>query len=116
MPATSVAVVLVAPEMSTGAGGGGGGVTVSVFISVPTSRRPPVTVMPVREEVAATLDSSAVRICAAVASECVEAYSATAPVTCGAAIEVPLYEPYFSPGKVEWIDDPGAARSTVVTP
>jgi hypothetical protein len=41
---------------------------------------------------------------------------AAAPVTCGVAIEVPLYETYLSPGKVLRMLTPGAPRSTVLAP
>ena len=58
-----------------------------------TFRRPPVTVMPLSDAVGTALLRMALRICAAVAPLCVDAYSAAAPLTCGVAIEVPLYEP-----------------------
>ncbi len=54
------------------------------------SSRPPVAVLPARDDVGTALLRIALLICAAVAPLCVEAYSATAPVTCGVAIEVPL--------------------------
>ena len=74
MPTTSAAVVLEDPAMSgSDGGGGGGGVTGLIFMNAPISRRPPVAVMPVREGVPATLDSSALSICDAVALGCAEA-------------------------------------------
>jgi hypothetical protein len=42
--------------------------------------------------------------------------SATSPVTCGAAIEVPDMWPYVPPGSVERMSLPGAAMSTLVDP
>ncbi len=41
---------------------------------------------------------------------------ATAPATCGEAIEVPLFVPYPPPGSVLRMLDPGAARSTEAAP
>lgn len=38
--------------------------------------------------------------------------TAQAPVTCGAAIEVPLFDPYESPGIDEFIEEPGARSET----
>ena len=52
-------------------------------------KRPPVTVMPLRELVGVTLLKMAVRIWLAVALGKTDAYNAAAPVTCGVAIEVP---------------------------
>lgn len=70
-----------------------------------TFNRPPVTVFPLREAVATVLERMASLIVAADAPECDAAYNAAAPVTCGVAIEVPLYDPYvdapFFPGSVE---------------
>ena len=37
--------------------------------------------------------------------------SATAPTTCGPAMEVPLFEPYAPPGRDERMSTPGAAIS-----
>ncbi len=42
-------------------------------------------------------------------------YSAAAPVTCGVAMDVPLYELY-PPSTVDHMALPGAPMSTVVTP
>lgn len=55
-----------------------------------TSNLPPVTVFPTNEAVGTALDRIALRICATDAPGCVDAYNATAPVTCGVAMEVPL--------------------------
>ena len=41
---------------------------------------------------------------------------ATSPLTCGAAIDVPLIDPYVSLGNVLRMLDPGAPKSTVVNP
>lgn len=53
---------------------------------------PPVTVRPASDAVGAAFERIAFRICSAVAFGNAEAYSAIAPVTCGVAIEVPLYD------------------------
>lgn len=58
-----------------------------------TFRRPPVAVMPLSEAVGTALLRMALRICAAVAPGFEAAYRAAPPVTCGVAIDVPLYEP-----------------------
>ena len=52
-----------------------------------------VTVLPASDAVGTALPRIAALICAAVEPGWLAAYSATAPVTCGVAIEVPLYEP-----------------------
>jgi len=59
-----------------------------------TFRRPPVLVLPVSDAVGVAVPRIAALIWAAVAPLCVDAYNAAAPVTCGVAIEVPLYEAY----------------------
>ena len=59
-------------------------------------------------------------IAAAVAVGLLAAYNAAPPVTCGVAIDVPLYEAYADvrllPGTVDMIPDPGAPISTVSDP
>lgn len=42
--------------------------------------------------------------------------SAAAPETCGVAIDVPDFRPYEVPRTVERMEDPGAPRSTEVSP
>ncbi len=54
---------------------------------------PCVTHLPVSEGVGAALFKIAALIIAAVLPGYAAAYNAAAPVTCGVAIEVPLYEP-----------------------
>src|SRR5687767_1000469 len=54
-----------------------------------TFRRPPVAVMPAKEEVGVVVLRMAVRISSAVALGFAAAYRATAPVTWGVAMEVP---------------------------
>lgn len=57
---------------------------------VPMSRRPPVTVVSESDSVAAVEPRRRSRIFGAPREGVMEAQSATAPVTCGVAIEVPL--------------------------
>lgn len=59
----------------------------------PISRRPPVEVLPEREAVARAVPRIACRICKAEMLGEMEAQSAAAPVTWGAAIDVPLLKP-----------------------
>lgn len=66
--------------------------------SVAVSRRPPVTVLPDSEAVAATEPKRSVRICSAVSDGEIDAQSATAPEMWGVAIEVPLAPASPSPG------------------
>jgi hypothetical protein len=75
-----------------------------------------VTVKPAREDVGFAAPRIAARICAAVAVGNAAAYKATAPDTCGVAMDVPLYEAYEFVGTDETIDTPGAPISTVVAP
>ncbi len=55
-----------------------------------TFRRPPVTHLPESDAVGDALPRMAVLIEVALAPGLSDAYSATAPVTCGVAIDVPL--------------------------
>ena len=57
-----------------------------------TLSRPPETHLPDSDAVGTALDRIALLIVAAEAPGCEAAYSAAAPVTCGVAIEVPLYD------------------------
>ena len=69
----------------------------------------PVTLPPPRESsMDAPVLESAVRIASTEAPESFDFNTAQAPVTCGAAIDVPLLEEYASPGTDEFIEDPGA--------
>ncbi len=62
-----------------------------VAVNIPSTLSvPPVTVLPVSEVVALVLPRIAVRKSAAVDTGLTDFKSAIAPVTCGAAIEVPL--------------------------
>ena len=56
----------------------------------PTSRRPPVAVMPAMDAVGAVVERIAARIWAAVMVGLRAAHRAAAPDTCGVAIDVPL--------------------------
>ena len=58
----------------------------------PTSRRPPVAVMPSSDAVGAAVERMAARIWGAVMAGFIDAQRAAAPETCGVAIDVPLYE------------------------
>ncbi len=57
-----------------------------------TSSRPPVTVLPASDGVGMVAARIAALICAALAFGFSDFYSATAPATCGEAIDVPEYE------------------------
>src|SRR5688500_9758517 len=81
----------------------------------PTSRRPPLAVLPRSAGVSATELITAARRSAAPKPP-IEAHSASAPVTCGAAMDVPLYAAYRLRGTVDVMLEPGAARSTEVAP
>src|SRR5262249_50734700 len=70
--------------------GVGGGVGSKRSVAAPTSRRPPVVVFPASEATGSTLLSSACRTSVTLALGFSENSRAAAPVTCGAAIEVPL--------------------------
>ena len=59
-------------------------------IIAPMSRRPPLTVRPLRDAVGAAEATSALRMAAPVLVGSIEAHKAAAPVTCGVAMEVPL--------------------------
>ena len=84
--------------------------------SAPASRRPPVTVAPATDAVAAAVDMTADRTADGVTEGLDAAQSAMAPVTCGVAMEVPLYDDHVLSGTVDRIPLPGAPRSTVVAP
>ena len=58
----------------------------------------------------------AVRSCDAVAFGYLEAKRATEPVTCGVAIDVPLYAAYELLGTDDMMPAPGAAISTEFLP
>ena len=57
-----------------------------------TLRRPPVMHLPVSEVVGVAMPRTAALMAAAVEPGRVETLSATAPVACGTAIKVPLYD------------------------
>ena len=76
-----------------------------------TLSRSPVNTLPLREDVAVPALRMAALICAAVAPEFRALYSATAPETCGVAIDVPLHDAY-PPGTVDQMACPGAPMST----
>src|SRR5687768_17076796 len=97
---------------------GGAGLAVVQPATRVRSSRLPVVVLPLSDEVAVVAENSAVRSAAPVAGvgDAPDWISTAAPVTCGVAIDVPLYDPYVLPGNVELIPTPGAPRSTVVAP
>src|SRR5688572_15841458 len=82
----------------------GGRGLVHADVIAPTSRRSPVTVIPASDAVAAPDDSSVLRRPLDVGAAWHAASSARAPVTCGAALDVPLPYAYPEPGKVDAID------------
>src|SRR6185503_1583774 len=77
-----------------------------------TFRRPPVTVLPARVGSASTVPSSAALTWSMGAWGNLERYRAAAPLTKGAAIEVPLNAAYpllsDTDGTVEYTSSPGA--------
>src|SRR5215218_2255357 len=75
-----------------GAGGAGGGTSTSSALA--TSSRPPVTVLPASATTGLADASSALLTSATVADGFSENSSPAAPLTCGAAIEVPSRKPY----------------------
>ena len=72
--------------------------------------------MPCRLGFASTVERMRALISAAVSCGSWAATSATRPVTCGAAIEVPVLGPYPPPGFVLRMSVPGAATSTLCGP
>ena len=74
-----------------GVGVGVGATAASSAVSADAAfRRPPVSASPLNAALTSTEDSSAAFNCATVAPGSSEASSAATPLTCGAAIEVPL--------------------------
>lgn len=72
-------------------------------------RAMPVTLPPLRESLMdAPVLVSAVNMALTDAPGSFDFNTAQAPVTCGAAMEVPLLNEYASPGTDEYIEDPGA--------
>ena len=78
---------------------------------------PPVNTLPVSEVVGVAPLRMAALISAAVKWGYSALYSAAAPKTCGAAIDVPLNAPYpLEVGSVDMMFSPGAPMSTTVAP
>src|ERR1700688_118105 len=78
-------------------------------IALLTSRRPPVTVIPVKLVRGSTFARSAF-FRADVLKLQADSTSMAAPDTCGVAMDVPLRLPYCELGQVEMILTPGAPR------
>ncbi len=76
----------------------------------------PDNTLPSREAVAVPVLRMVALISAAFALGFCALYSMTAPLTCGVAINVPLYDPYVFSGSFDQMDDPGAPMSTVFGP